>query len=74
MMRLVLAAVLAAVFAFVAGAYASVATTGNLIPARDRLGGCLAMNTDTGKAVGSWPITDGRCAIRDYRMKHPFGG
>ena len=60
--------------AFFAGAYASVATTGNLIPARDKFGGCLAFNTDTGKQVGSWAMVGDACKIRDYRMKHPFGG
>lgn len=70
----VLLVLMALVLGVLAGGYVAAARTGNLVPARDRLGGCLAMNTDTGKAVGSWPITDDRCAIRDYRMKHPFGG
>lgn len=73
-MRFAPVAVLIAALAFYAGAYASASRTGSLVPMRDKLGGCQALDTDTGKTVGSWPLKDGRCAIRDYRTKHPFGG
>jgi len=74
MMRVSISALLALAAGVALGAYASAALTGNLIPARDKLGGCLAFDTDTGKQVGSWAMVGDACKIRDYRMKHPFGG
>lgn len=72
-MKIVIITLVALVAGFFGGVYTSAALTGNLVPTRDRLGACAAMNTDTGEIVGTWPL-QGRCAIRDWRLRHPFGG
>jgi hypothetical protein len=72
-MRMLVAITTLLCVAFLFGAATSIMLTGNLVPARTRDGSCAALNTDTGKIVGSWSRGD-RCAIRDWRLLHPFSG
>lgn len=61
-----------AVFALVAGAYISIQQIGDVVPVRND-GGCVAFDTDAGKPVGQWNPVNGRCAVKDWRLTHPFG-
>jgi hypothetical protein len=56
-----------------AGWMGAVASTAGVVPIR-RGDVCVAWDTDKGRVAGQWSPAGPRCAIRDWRMSHPFHG
>jgi len=69
--RLVSAAALLFV-GFASGALMSSWLSGSVIPVRS-VGQCAALDTDTGRLLGTFQSRDGRCSIRMWHLGHPFG-
>lgn len=57
---------------FVGGAIETM-VTGDLIPIRAP-DGCAAYDTDHGRIIGYFGMSNGRCRLSTWRLLHPFQG
>lgn len=59
---------------YLAGGLASARLLDGIVVGRDGDGSCLAVDTESGRPLGSFAPQGERCRLADWRMTHPFGG